>query len=88
MDHVKAALVFSLWGAPVWAWLSLGGLFAVEYTLPKLKNPKARSVGELIANGLGKVLGKIPVLGPLLAILGTPTDQTLADDAAKKAASK
>lgn len=72
MDHVHALLIYSLWGAPVWAWLTVGALGAVEYALPRLKNPRARSVGELVANGLAKVLGRFPVIGPVLMALGTP----------------
>lgn len=72
METIRHALVFSLWGAPVWAYLTIGALGGVEYALPRLKNPKARSIGELIANGLVKVLGRFPVLGPILKALGTP----------------
>lgn len=72
MNQIHAFLVYSLWGAPVWAWFALGGLGAVEYALPKLPYPRARSVGELVANGLSKILGRFPVLGPILRALGTP----------------
>lgn len=90
MEAIKNALLFSLWGAPVWAYLALAALGAVEYALPRVGNPKARSIGELVANALAKVLGRFPVLGPLLRILGTPqpAPSPLAESAADKAASQ
>jgi hypothetical protein len=73
MTQFHAFLVYSLWGAPVWAWLALAGLGAIEYALPRLPWPRARSIGELAANALAKVLGRFPVLGPVLRALGTPS---------------
>lgn len=72
MLHLKAFLIYSLWGAPVWAWFALGGLGTIEWALPKLPWPRARSLGELAANGLLTVLGRFPVLGPILRAIGTP----------------
>jgi hypothetical protein len=75
MDWIKHVLFFSLWGAPVWAYLTLVAFGVVEYMLPRLPWPKARSVGGLVANALARVLGRFPVLGPILTPLGTPSDR-------------
>jgi hypothetical protein len=73
MTQFHAFLVYSLCGAPVWAWLALVTLGVVEYALPRVPWPRARSIGELVANALAKVLGRFPVLGPALSALGTPS---------------
>jgi hypothetical protein len=75
MEMIKHVLFYSLWGAPVWAYLTLVAFGVVEYMLPRLPWPKARSVGELVANALARVLGGFPVLGPILTALGTPSDR-------------
>lgn len=63
-------------GVPHWGLVSFFALGAIEYTLPRLKNPRARSLGELAANGMGLLLGRFPLLGPLAKkaalFLGTP----------------
>jgi hypothetical protein len=75
MDWIKHVLFFSLWGAPVWAYLTLLAFGVVEYLLPRVPWPRARSVGELVANALVRVLGRFPMLGPILTALGTPSDR-------------
>lgn len=60
------------WGVPMWGWSLILVLIATDYILPRVKNPQARSLGELLANTLSKVLGKFPILGPILVAIGTP----------------
>jgi hypothetical protein len=50
---------------------------AIEWVLPRQKALAANSTVELIANALKPILGKVPLVGKLLAILGTPQVQAL-----------
>lgn len=61
---------------PHWGWMLFALLLVADYTLPRIKNPRARSIGEFLFNVQGLLLGRFPVLGPVAAkvalVAGTP----------------
>lgn len=61
-----------LWGLPVWAWLLIVAILVFEYWIPRRKNARARSILEWGANIAAWMFGRIPVVGPFIAGLGSP----------------
>jgi hypothetical protein len=73
LDWLKAP---GYYGVPHWGLLAFALILVGDYTLPRLKNPRARSFGELLANASGLLFGRFPVLGILFKkvalVAGTP----------------
>lgn len=63
-------------GVPHWGLIAFALVLVLDYTLPRIKNPRARSLGELLANISGLLFGRFPVLGALFKkialVAGTP----------------
>ena len=83
---------FWLWllaGSPqhYWWFLVVIPTLLVEWILPRVRKPQARSILEMVANGLLLLFRRIPALGPLLAAIGTPVvpDDSLPKSAEEKA---
>jgi hypothetical protein len=82
MQAIKHWLVS---GSPP-GWAQLAALLAyafIEWVLPRTKALAANSFVELVANMLHPVLGKIPLVGKVTALLKTPEAQALAQPVAK-----
>lgn len=77
MAHIKDWLLAPGYqGLPHWGLLLVGLLLAADYILPRIKNPRARSIGEFLFNVQGLIFGRFPLLGVLFKklalIAGTP----------------
>ena len=72
LEQLKALLMKSYDGAPVWGWLAGAVLLHLEWFLPRTKLLKANSTLELVPNILLGMGGKfIPGLNVVLAKLGS-----------------
>lgn len=72
MNWLDASLSLFGLAAPRWAWIGLGLLMLVEWFLGWSHSVKANSLLGAIARLLHLVLGRIPVLGPLLEAVARP----------------
>lgn len=67
---------FKAGSPPHYGYIIVGVLLFLDWLLPRIKKPDARSVIELIANLLRMALGKVPGVGGLLSLLGSPKTNT------------
>lgn len=57
---------------PHWQWFAVAAYVLLEFYLPRTAKLKANSTIELVANMLKPVLGRVPLVGKIVALLGTP----------------
>lgn len=73
MDTIKHAMLFVIWGEPVWAWLLGGAIFGAQEAISRSKKIKALTYAQAIGNGAAwlrrTIVGKFPVVGQVLAII-------------------
>lgn len=73
MEAIKHAMLYVLWGAPVWAWLVGGALLGAQEVFSRSKKIKALTYAQALGNGAAwlrrTIVGKFPVVGQVLAVL-------------------
>lgn len=75
LQHLRAAMVHQLLGAPVWGWLAALALAAQEGLArsPRWKsNTWAQAVGNVAARLRETLVGRFPVVSQLLWLLALP----------------